>query len=539
VTPHLVSGAVERFRAVIAQRFGLRFDDSRLGELTEVLYERLRATHLTQPSEYLDRALTGPEELQALAERLTVAETYFFRVFGQFQAFAEIVLPQRMHAGGGRLRFLSAGCATGEEAYSIAMVLHEHVDLRTWQVNVRGVDINPVAVTRARQARYSDWAFRETPPDIRRCYFRPNGKATQLVDEIRAMVSFETGNLTDANEEFWQAQAYDAIFLRNVLMYFTPQAAQTVIASVMHSLAPGGYLFLGPAESLRGLSQGFHLCHSHGVFYYQRREPASSQLSLEARATVDSDVAMADVRGPQDSATGGVSTGSEPALSVSQGQPVDVRATPVGADWQADIRNAAQRIESLAAATAKPEAAYPHGALSSETASAPPPPTSTNAALELLKQERYNEALAAIGAITTAESDPDARLLRAVLLLNAGNFAAAEKASLQLLECDDLNAGAHYVMALCREHHGDCRGAVEADETALYLDPTFAMPRLHLGILAKKSGDWETARRELTQAAVLLVREDSSRILLFGGGFSRAALIELCRGELRSGRGTA
>jgi chemotaxis protein methyltransferase CheR len=507
----LASATVARFRAVIAQRLGLQYDDSKLGELTEILYERLRATHLRQASEYLECALTAPEELQALAGRLTVPETYFFRMFDQFRAFAEIVLPQRMNAGERRLRFLSAGCATGEEAYSMAMVLRDHVDLRAWQVSVRGIDINPVVVAHAKRARYSEWAFRETPSDLRRRYFRPNGKAAQLADEVRAMVSFETGNLVDANAVFWQAHAYDAIFLRNVLMYFTPQAAQAVIASVFDSLAPGGYLFLGPAESIRGLSQDFHLCHTHGVFYYQRREAAtSSLLAPKACATAE----------------------HAPPLAPPE-------FAPATTDWQEDIRNAAHRIETLTTAFTKTGKRSPLGTLPSEPAIASGTPLGMDAALQLLKQERYNEALTAIGAIATAQDDPDAQLLRAVLLLNAGDFAAAEKACVQLLQRDDLNAGAHYVMALCREHQGDCRGAVEEDETAVYLDPAFAMARLHLGFLAKKSGDWTTARRELAHAAVLLAREDSSRILLFGGGFSREALAELCRGELRGCGGAA
>jgi chemotaxis protein methyltransferase CheR len=518
----LVSGAVERFRAVIAQRFGLQFDDSKLGELTEILHERLRATHLTQATEYLERGLTAPEELQALAERLTVPETYFFRVADHFRAFGEIVLPQRMNAGGRRLRFLSAGCATGEEAYSMAMVLRDHVDLRAWQVSLRGIDINPVVVAHAKQARYSEWAFRETPPELRRRYFRPNGKSAQLADEVCAMVSFETGNLMDANAEFWQAHAYDAIFLRNVLMYFTPQAAQKVIASVVRSLAPGGYLFLGAAESMRGLSQDFHLCHTHGVFYYQRREPVSSSLSAREVSAV--------------------APASRPAVSsLRSGQAADASATATVADWQEKIRDAALRIETLTTAFANPGKSSPPGVLPSEsaTASASGTHSGMDTALELLKQERYNEALAAIGAIATAQGDPDAQLLQAVLLLNAGDFAAAQKACVQLLQWDDLNAGAHYVMALCREHHGDGRGAAEEDETAVYLDPAFAMARLHLGLLAKKGGDWDGARRELAQAAMLLAREDSSRILLFGGGFSREALVQLCRGELRSCGGAA
>jgi chemotaxis protein methyltransferase CheR len=97
---------------------------------------------------------------------------------------------------------------------------------------------------------------------------------------------------------------------------------------------------------------------------------------------------------------------------------------------------------------------------------------------------------------------------------------------------DDLNAGAHHLIALCREHAGDLEGALEQDRAAEYLDPDFAMPRLHVGRMARRKNDLALARRELAQALVLLEREDAKRVLLFGGGFERAALIRLCRAEL-------
>ena len=104
----------------------------------------------------------------------------------------------------------------------------------------------------------------------------------------------------------------------------------------------------------------------------------------------------------------------------------------------------------------------------------------------------------------------------------------------RLLVLDEMNAGAHYLMAVCQEHTGDVLAAAEHDQTAIYLDPAFAMPHLHLGLLAKRLGDLATARRELSEALALLPREDASRILLFGGGFHREALTQYCQSQLRA-----
>jgi chemotaxis protein methyltransferase CheR len=159
-------------------------------------------------------------------------------------------------------------------------------------------------------------------------------------------------------------------------------------------------------------------------------------------------------------------------------------------------------------------------------------------ALELLKQERFSDALDLMGRLPAeSDKDPDVLLLRAALLTHSGRLADAEHASSLLLARDELNTGAHYLLALCRESAGDSQGALDHDQAAIYLDPGFAMPHLHLGLMARRAGDWDGARRELGQALALLKREEASRLLLFGGGFGREALIALCRAELLSAEG--
>ncbi|MEI9985900.1 MAG: hypothetical protein WDN69_23580 [Aliidongia sp.] len=154
-------------------------------------------------------------------------------------------------------------------------------------------------------------------------------------------------------------------------------------------------------------------------------------------------------------------------------------------------------------------------------------------ALDLMRRERFAEALSHVRTRPPETGDPDALLLEAMLLTHGGHLAEAEMACRRLLALDELNAGAHYVLALCREHAGEAVVAAEHDRVAAYLDPGFAMPRLHLGLLARRSGDREAAQRELTQALFLLEREDSARLLLFGGGFNREALVALCNSALK------
>jgi chemotaxis protein methyltransferase CheR len=510
---------IEQFRAAISRRLGFRIDDSRLDELADLLRQRMTRLGAASIEDYLREFETSREELRAVAGHVTVCETYFFRIPEHYRALAEAALPERMRAQSERRRLavLSAGCSSGEEAYSIAMVIRENVhDLASWQVAIRGVDVNPVVIERARKARYSEWSLRDLAANVRQRYFERNSKQFHLEQAIREMVSFEEGNLLDFGAGFWQRDAYDVIFLRNVLMYFGPDTAGAVMSRVAECLLPGGYLFLGTAETLRGLSTDFHLCHTHDIFYYQRREPSELRAARQPRS--------APVALP-------LTSPDAPGQSLAPPEPQT--------SWFDDIRRASERIQRLSQG---PADLRPH---SKETPAAAKPegsagPHDVKLALEFLRQERFADALSAIhGFPSESQGDPDVQLLRAVLLANGGNLAEAEEACKALLATEELNAGAHYVMALCREHAGDRNGAAEHDRIAIYLDSAFAMPHLHLGLLAKRDSRFDAACHELRQASLLLAHEDSSRVLLFGGGFGREALIEMCRRELRACGGAA
>ena len=149
-----------------------------------------------------------------------------------------------------------------------------------------------------------------------------------------------------------------------------------------------------------------------------------------------------------------------------------------------------------------------------------------------MHREQFGQALAQLEALPVAQAhDPDVLLLKAVSLSHSAALDAAQAVCRELLQRDELNAGAHYVLALCHEGLGDVQAAMEHDQAAAYLDPGFAMPHLHMGLMARRRGEHGTALRELQQAIALLQREDSSRLLLYGGGFQREALVALCEAQ--------
>jgi chemotaxis protein methyltransferase CheR len=515
------SAGAQRFRGWIAQRLGLHFDDAKLEFLAEVLDRRADKKGLPLRP-YLDW-LKGPDidaELQALALELTVPETYFFRHIDQFHAFADVALPEAGAARGpsGNLSMLSAGCASGEEPYTLAMLVRERGADQGRKVSIRAFDINPAMLAKAARGCYSAWALRETPATSQLRWFRSAGRDFELEDSIRAAVTFLEVNLSQENAELWAPEKYDVIFCRNVLMYFTPDSAQALVARLTRSLTPGGHLFLGHAETLRGLSNDYHLLHTHGAFYYQRKHALQIKHGKNGEETLNG---VAQDEPARQAAVRSVAALSNPSWANT---------------WLETIQNASDRIQALAERPTIESALRDGGDPGSPTQTAAQLPL----VLDLLKKERFSDALNLLGRLPAESAqDPDVLLLRAALLTHSGNLSAAANAGAQLLESDELNSGAHYLLALCRESAGDLQGALDHDQAAIYLDAGFAMPRLHLGLMARRAGNREGAKRELGQALLLLKREDAARLLLFGGGFGREALIALCRAELEAAGGIA
>lgn len=481
----------------LSENCGLRVGDDKLPLLAELLNARMRATNSRDPSAYLELLSGDLGELAELASSLSVSETYFLRDSRQFAAFATL-LRERRAQGLRQLRVLSAGCSTGEEPYSVAITIRETLpDAAAWNISVLGADLNNRSLAAARRAHYTRWSLRETPEPIRQKYFTKHGQEYVLAREISEMVRFEQHNLTARTSDLWRREAYDVIFCRNVLMYLREEAARGAVENIARSMTLGAHLFLGHAENLRGLSQSFQLLHSHETFFYRLRNSGPPQ------------------------------SRSEPPSAQR------LERSSVAADWFSAINRASVRIGALSLDSR----GTPAQALSEhpEAGCAAQPPCADSETVQrvisLITAERFDAALRLLDSARST-GRAEAGLLRAVLQVSTGRLEAALAECTLLLELDDLNADAHFVMALCREHQGDGASAREHDRMASYLDSDFAMPHLQLGRLARRSGDLCTARRELALACDLLLREAPVRIALFGGGFDRKALRDVCRGEL-------
>jgi chemotaxis protein methyltransferase CheR len=252
--------AAARARDLIVARLGLDLSSMGEADLARLLERNARGAALPTSEALLARLAELPSdstEWQRIAAELTVGETYFFRDAGAFRALEQNMLPALIAArradGTQRLRLWSAACASGEEPYSLAMLLDQLLpDREQWRVTILGTDLNSDALRCARRGRYREWSFRQTPPPLRERYFRSRQDGVWEIDPaIRAMVSFATLNLaSDAYPSvLTNTTGVDLILCRNVLMYLRPPVQLEVLERLQRALVPGGWLCVSPAEA--------------------------------------------------------------------------------------------------------------------------------------------------------------------------------------------------------------------------------------------------------------------------------------------------
>jgi chemotaxis protein methyltransferase CheR len=250
----------------------------------DVLWDRVRrrlaALRLPDVEAYvrlLDDPQAGPAEWRRLEGEITVGETYFLRYVEQFTALRSHILPELIarHAQTKRLRIWSAGCATGAEPYSVAILLAELLgdQIGDWRLTILGTDINETALAAAREASFGAWALRSLSAEQKRAWFTPEDRTWRLRPRFRSLVRFQYGNLLDllGPGAPLDLTDFDLILCRNVLIYFHPDAMNAVVGALAERLAEDGWLLVGHAEPNPGFEAHVRTITLPGAVAYRRR----------------------------------------------------------------------------------------------------------------------------------------------------------------------------------------------------------------------------------------------------------------------------
>lgn len=278
-TVHMTDSEFADLSKVIYERAGIHFPPTKKYVLESRLARRLEELEMEDFGQYIAFLTMGPyqsDEFQEMFNRITINETSFFRNEPQLEVFEKRVLPEMLEARKAtkRLRIWSAACSTGDEPYTLAIMVHRTLGVRLadWRIEILGTDISERALEAAQAARYTEYSVRSLPPIVRQRYFKADGPYWTLDDTIRSMVSFDHHNLKDkvAAKRFG---TWDVIFCRNVMIYFDDAMKSQVLRTFADLLAPDGTLFIGHSETIRPTDASFEqLPIPHG-FCYRRPMP--------------------------------------------------------------------------------------------------------------------------------------------------------------------------------------------------------------------------------------------------------------------------
>jgi chemotaxis protein methyltransferase CheR len=479
--------------AIVEQLLGFRAEPTRGEQIEAAVRERMKLRALRDLGDYA-ALLSDPTqravEARALADRVTVNETYFFREPEHLRVLVDHCLTQLGRLPTRPLRILSVGCSTGEEPYSIALALRE-AGVQRGDVQIVALDASPATIAHAGQGRFKPWSLRNLPEAVRSRYFVERDAGYLLQEELRSWVRFEVRNVLDPDPAFWSRESFHALFCRNMLIYLTRPAIHAAIARFAQVLVPGGVLFLGHSETGNAAGHGLSVQQSHGTFYFVRSSTeAAAQAAARAR---------------------------------SQSPPARL-ARVEGEGWADAIDQSTRRLRALS------ERGHRDGQPPDEPRQAVRGGSFSEAeTLQLVREERFQEALASLPAPGGALG---VDVLRAAILTSHGDLAGSQELCTALLALEPASAHCHYLLGLCFEQRGALREARAHHERAAALDDGFAMPRLRVGMLARRAGARREARRALIEAQQLMPHQDERTRLLFCGGFGLEALLQLCGAEL-------
>jgi chemotaxis protein methyltransferase CheR len=451
------------FSKFIAKTMGLHFPSARWPDLQRGLVitaGELGFDDIDQCARSLMSAPLTKIQLEALASNLTVGETYFFRENQSFDILAEHVLPPLILArreGERRLRIWSAACCTGEEPYSIAILLSRIIpDWREWNITLLATDINPNFLRKAEAGIFGNWSFRNAPAWLKEKYFSETPEGNwKILPEIRQMVRFSPLNLA---EDIYPSLAndtnpMDVIFCRNVLIYFTASRAQKVIQNLHRAHVEGGWLIVSPTELMHVSSSPYAMVKRDSAIVYQKCDVKSAPLPAEL-----------------------------PLLETLIIEPPPLPAIP------AAVEEALLLVPTILPAISHE---LTDDLLARATA--------------MHNEGRYADAVTTIKKLLSVHpGDPQSLRLLARSLANEGKLADALDCCNQLIAVEKLNSTAHYLRAVILREQGKIEEAVGSFRKAIYLEPDFVMAHFAMGNIARGRGQDREREKHLENTLRLL-----------------------------------
>jgi chemotaxis protein methyltransferase CheR len=501
------------FRDLLLARCGLYYPERKRGDLAHGLNIVLEATSYRSLTELYGDAVAGGAAWEAILAQLTIGETYFFRNQAQFDALRQHILPELLarRAMTRTLRLWSAGCATGEEPYSLAIVLDQLLPRDdTWNISILATDINPHFLARAREALYSSWSFRQTPDELRDRYWITEQGRWRLCSDIRRMVSFARINLAEPGYPAITngTSAIDIILCRNVTIYFDEATTRQVAQRFYSALMPGGWLIVGHAEPQADVYHPFKVHNFPDTILYHKPLDAPAFLLDSGGQPFDTStqtLPRAAEQAPQ-AASPPPATYELPRPSHMPPAPANAQhQRPTAYDLASNARQHSDNLSSWAAITARLAQA--------DTFSA------EQLLIELLRTNpTHEQALIRLGRLYADRAD----------------WLRARQQCMLALEQHPLSIPAHYLLAQICEHQEEIEDALAAYRRTLYLDHTFVPGILGMANIWRRMGRPAQAQRYYRNALTHLDALPATTRIPEADNASAGELIALIARQLES-----
>ena len=454
----LLTGA----REIISRHMGLHFPEDRRNDLERGLRPALRDfgfEDVLSGMRWLVSSILTKSHIEVLARHLTVGETYFFRGKRCFDFLGEQVLPEligRRRSEGKYLRVWSAGCCSGEEPYSVAILLARLLpDIEDWNINILGTDINPLFLEKARSATYGNWSFRDAPKWIRERFFTTSkDNLFKLLPEIRRRVNFIPQNLVENSDSpvFDTPVGVDLLLCRNVIMYLTPSHQREVIRRLKASLTDGGWLIVSPSEVSDGLFHDFEAVRFRGATFYRNSLGRAGKGRIFRAADSTAILRHGSISTP--------SVDPQPEVWEHLGSENNRKTTPGQTNPDADRPDLYQQ------------------------------------ALSLYGKSRYSEAAEKLrNLLYERPENGKAAILLSRICANQRNLSEAMELCDRAISAEKTEAGHYYLRAVIFQEQGRTEDAAADLRRALYLDQDFVPAHLLLGNLALRSGKRQESAR--------------------------------------------
>jgi chemotaxis protein methyltransferase CheR len=495
-----------RFRELVRQRAGIEIPDARLADLEKGVRAALEQSGASSPDMLYDLlAEKGPRGIaafEAMIPAVTINETHFFRNRPQMQALENEILPELIRARSDtkRLRIWSAACSSGEEPYSIAILLDRLLrDKSGWDVLIHGTDIDHTALAKAHEGLYGNWSFREVPQDVKDEYFQQTDEHRYaLSPRIKSMVKFSRLNLVDDLYPTAETQTdrMDLVICRNVLIYFREETIRRIVDRFHESLVDNGWLVVGHAEPSQEIFHRFSVKNFPGTITYRRTKAA----------------APAPAPAPK------------PAL-----KPIEARPAP----------KPVQRVERPKKPVTNPFAPKPKPtpkpALGKKPAATPTPPrpalatSAWNSNVDKLMQEgRADDAVKTLEE-SIARTPMEPRPYYELAKLHASRLRWDEGLKLidESIALGPLAPESHYLRGLIMQELGNIDEASEAFRRSAFLDQNFVLAHFASAGLFARLGQSSRAQKALETTVQLLEGKAPGDLVPEGDGLTVERLLDL------------